>query len=99
MQHTPGGISQPNLRLPTALLLQKLAHARKRSTRTRSAGESVQIPLSLFPDLRTRSFVVCPGVGDVIELIRPHSIGEVFGKGFRLVVVVFGFSYATAGTG
>ena len=89
MQHAPRGISQPHLRSPTTLLLQKPAHTRKRPTRAGSAGESVQGPLSLFPNLRSRSFVVRSGVGDVIELIRPDSIGEILGKGFRLVVVVF----------
>lgn len=89
MQHTPRGVSQPHLCPPTALFLQEPAHTRKRPTRTGSAGESVQGPLSLFPDLRARSLVVRPGVGDIVELIRPHSIGEAFGKGFRLMVVVF----------
>lgn len=89
MQHAPRGVSQPHLRLPTTLLLQKLAHSRKRSTRTRSAGESIQSSSSLFPDLRTRGFVVRPGVGDVVELVCPHGIGQALGKGFCLVIVVF----------
>ena len=88
MQHAPGGIGQPHLSLSTALLLQELAHTRKCPTRTRSTCESVQVSMHLFPDLRTRGFVVGPRVGDIIELIRPHGVGEIFSKGLRLVVVV-----------
>ena len=89
MQHASGRISQPNLRLPTALLLQELAHTRECSTRTRSTGESVQGSSSLLPDLWARGFIVRPGVRNVIELVRPHGIGKLFGEFFRLVVVVF----------
>ena len=88
MQHTPRRISQPNLRLPTALLLEELTHTRQCPTRPRSACETVQGSPSLLPDLRTGGFVVRPGVCDVIELVRPHRVGEFLREFLRLVVVV-----------
>ena len=89
MQHAPRGISQPHLGLPAALLLEILPYTCKGSTRTSGTGETIHVPSSLFPDLWARGFVVRPGVGDIIKLIRPRCVGEAFGKGFCLVVVIF----------
>ena len=88
MQNAPRRVSQPNLRPPTTLLLQELSYTCQRSTRSRCTRESVQDPSSLLPDLRTRGFVVRPGIGDVVELVRPHRVRELLCKGLRLVVVV-----------
>lgn len=99
MQHAPRRIRQPHLRLPLSLLQQILSHARKRAARARRAHKGVERAARLRPDLGPGAAVVRARVRDVVELVRPHAVGQRLREGARLVVVVRGVLVGDGGHG
>ena len=56
------------------LRLQPQADARDRAAGARRAGEAVDPPVHLLPDLLRRADNVRAAVGDIVELVRPDRI-------------------------
>lgn len=99
VQNTAGRISQEDLGLAVALLLQVPGNTAQGTASACGAGESVDLAVQLLPDLGSSGLDMGTAVGGVVELVGPDGVLEALGMAGSLVVVVLGVVERHGGDG